>query len=103
MPHLAEPEDPATIHCSRCQACCCQLTVLVMADDEVPESLIATDAHGMEVMRQLDDGWCVALDRNTLRCTIHAQRPQACREFAMGGSDCRAERASWRRIAASLA
>lgn len=103
MPLRTDSEDPAAISCDRCQSCCCQLTVLVMADDDVPESLIATNAHGMEVMRQLDDGWCAALDRDSLRCTIHARRPQVCREFAMGGGDCCAERESWRRIAASLA
>jgi Fe-S-cluster containining protein len=56
----------------------------------------------MEVMRRHDDGWCAALDRDSLRCTIHARRPQVCRDFAMGGGDCRDERERWRRVAASL-
>jgi Fe-S-cluster containining protein len=46
-------------------------------------------------MDRLDDGWCAALDRDTLRCRIYAQRPLICREFEMGGSDCLAERAGW--------
>lgn len=102
MPVPADSEDRATISCSRCQACCCQLKVLVMADDDVPQWLLARDAHGMEVMRQHDDGWCAALDRESLRCTIYARRPRVCRDFATGGGDCRDERARWRRVAASL-
>ncbi|EQD79550.1 hypothetical protein B1B_00155 [mine drainage metagenome] len=102
MPAPADSEDRATISCSRCQACCCQLKVLVMTDDDVPQWLLTRDAHAMEVMRQRDDGWCAALDRDNLRCTIYARRPRVCRDFAMGDSDCRAERASWRRGAASL-
>ncbi|THD07322.1 YkgJ family cysteine cluster protein [Metallibacterium scheffleri] len=102
MPVPADNEDRATISCSRCQACCCQLKVLVMVDDDVPQWLLTHDAHGMEVMRRHDDGWCAALDRDSLRCTIHARRPQVCRDFAMGGGDCRDERERWRRVAASL-
>uniref|UniRef100_UPI0025D56710 YkgJ family cysteine cluster protein n=1 Tax=uncultured Thiocystis sp. TaxID=1202134 RepID=UPI0025D56710 len=39
-----------------------------------------------------DDGWCAALDRDSLRCRIYAWRPLVCREFVMGGPDCRIER-----------
>lgn len=46
-------------------------------------------------MARLADGWCAALDRDTLRCRIYDQRPLICREFAMGGADCLAERARW--------
>ncbi len=103
MPAPADSEDRATISCSRRQTCCCQLKVLVMANDDVPQWLLTRDAHAMEVMRQRDDGWRAALDRDNLRCTIYARRLRVCRDFAMGDSDCRAGRASWRRGAASLA
>jgi Fe-S-cluster containining protein len=46
-------------------------------------------------MDRLDDGWCAALDRATLRCRIYDQRPLICRELAAGGPDCLAERAHW--------
>ncbi|HET9032515.1 MAG TPA: YkgJ family cysteine cluster protein [Dokdonella sp.] len=80
--------DPS-IQCSACEATCCRLTVYVMADDPTPEHLIDQDENGMDVMRRLDDGWCTALDRDTMRCTIYSLRPQVCRDFDMGGHDCR--------------
>ena len=43
-------------------------------------------------MARLDDGWCAALDRRTMACTIYDKRPLICREFEMGGADCLAER-----------
>jgi Fe-S-cluster containining protein len=46
-------------------------------------------------MDRLADGWCAALDRDTLRCRIYGQRPLICQDFAMGGPECLAERASW--------
>lgn len=45
-------------------------------------------------MRQLDDGWCAALDRSTMLCSIYEQRPWICREFEMGGYECLTERAA---------
>jgi Fe-S-cluster containining protein len=43
-------------------------------------------------MARLADGWCVALDRNTMKCRIYAKRPLVCREFEMGSHECRVER-----------
>ena len=103
MPVPADNENRATIGCSRCPACCCQIKILVMTDADVPQWPLARDAHGMAVMRQHDDGGCAALDRDRSRCTIHACRPRVCRTFAMGGGDCRDERARWRRATVSLA
>jgi len=81
------------ITCSNCRACCCQLEVILMGDDSVPRHLTHEDEWGGEVMRRLDDGWCVALDRDTLLCTIYARRPDVCREYEMGGLACIEERA----------
>jgi uncharacterized protein len=64
-----------------------------MGDDDVPRRYTREDAWGGEVMRRLDDGWCVALDRQTMRCTIYERRPGVCREYAMGEGDCLEERA----------
>ena len=44
-------------------------------------------------MRRLDDGWCAALDRETMLCTIYQRRPMICDLFEMGGYDCLEERA----------
>ncbi len=64
-----------------------------MPGDAVPIWATDVDEHGLEHMAQRDDGWCTALDRDTMRCTIYAQRPQVCRDFAMGGAGCLIERA----------
>ena len=90
---LTQPEDPATVTCARCEARCCRLEVILMGEDDVPPALTATDAWGGSVMARLEDGWCAALDRNTMRCTIYERRPGVCRDYEMGGSDCLVERA----------
>jgi Fe-S-cluster containining protein len=68
------------------------LEVLLLTDTGVPRRYVATDAWGRQVMSRLDDGWCAALDRDTLRCRIYAERPLLCREYATGGEDCLIER-----------
>ena len=93
--------DPA-IRCSRCEATCCRLTVHVMSDDPTPDYFIDQDEYGMDVMRRLDDGWCTALDRATMRCTIYSMRPLVCRDFDMGGRDCREVRADERGLAITV-
>ncbi|MGC9401416.1 YkgJ family cysteine cluster protein [Vibrio genomosp. F10] len=83
-----EPE----ILCSNCEACCCRLEVVILTDTGVPEHHIAYDKWGGETMLRLDDGWCSAVDRETLMCTIYENRPLICREFEMGSYECRDER-----------
>jgi Fe-S-cluster containining protein len=103
LPLLQSRDEPgATITCDQCQACCCQLQVILMPGDSPPAHLVEVEEHGLDVMRRLDDGWCVALDRDTMRCTIYELRPQVCRDFATGSRECRAERDDWRRIAISI-
>ena len=84
------PESEIT--CANCEACCCRLEVILLTDTGVPDRFIATDPYGGRSMAQLEDGWCAALDRNTLLCTIYEQRPWVCREFAMGSAECIEER-----------
>jgi Fe-S-cluster containining protein len=84
------PETQPT--CADCEACCCRLEVMLITDTGVPEHFIDTDQWGGRTMTRLDDGWCAALDRNTFKCLIYAQRPFICREFAMGEYECVAER-----------
>lgn len=43
-------------------------------------------------MLRLEDGWCSALDRETLMCSIYENRPDICRDFEMGSYECRNER-----------
>lgn len=85
------PSEP-NVSCSTCAACCCQLEVMLIGDTGVPQRYIETDEWGGEVMRRLNDGWCIALDRDSMRCTIYAQRPLICREFELGATECLEER-----------
>jgi Fe-S-cluster containining protein len=85
-------EENAGITCATCRACCCRLEVILMGEDDPPEKFIMSDRWGGQVMARLADGWCAALDRNTMLCTIYAQRPGVCREFDMAGDDCLTER-----------
>ncbi len=83
------PEPGVT--CATCRASCCRLEVLLITDTGVPEEFITVDKWGAMSMSRLSDGWCAALDRSTMLCTIYEQRPLICREFEMGGLDCLAE------------
>ncbi len=80
------------ITCASCKACCCKLEVMLMGEDGIPEELTTQDQWGGWVMLRLDDGWCAALDRATMLCTIYERRPIICREYQAGDSDCLSER-----------
>ncbi len=45
-------------------------------------------------MARLEDGWCSALDRNTMLCMIYEKRPWICREFETGGYECISQRST---------
>ncbi|MGF1761990.1 YkgJ family cysteine cluster protein [Aliivibrio kagoshimensis] len=85
---ITEPE----ITCSNCEACCCRLEVILITETGVPENFIAIDEWGGEVMQRSEDGWCAALDRDTLMCSIYEVRPFLCREFEMASPECIEER-----------
>lgn len=82
----------ADVTCSTCKANCCRLEVMLITDTGVPEEYIAEDQWGAMSMARLDDGWCAALDRSTMLCSIYDKRPWICREFEMGGYECLDER-----------
>ncbi|MEH6468723.1 MAG: YkgJ family cysteine cluster protein [Porticoccus sp.] len=84
----------AEVTCKSCDACCCRLEVLLITDTGVPDRFIESDQWGGRRMARLDDGWCAALDRNTMMCTIYENRPLICREFEMGEYECLAERSA---------
>ncbi|UWX04676.1 YkgJ family cysteine cluster protein [Pseudoxanthomonas sp. NC8] len=82
----APPPEPL---CSRCDAVCCRLTVVLMPEDRVPRHLmVVRNAQGVEVMARNDEGWCAAVDPLHMRCSIYADRPTICRRFAMGAAYC---------------
>jgi len=82
------------VTCANCKASCCRLEVLLITDTGVPDNFIAVDKWGGMSMSRLEDGWCSALDRSTMLCTIYNKRPWICREFEMGEYECIAERAA---------
>ena len=65
---------------------------MLITDTGVPERFVAIDEWGGRVMDKLADGWCAALNRDTMLCSIYAQRPLICREFAVGSNECIEER-----------
>jgi Fe-S-cluster containining protein len=83
--------DPR-VSCANCEAVCCRLTVVLEADEPMPDALVERSAQGTRTMAHDADGWCSALDRVNKCCGIYAQRPAVCRKFAMGGGYCRLER-----------
>lgn len=82
------------VTCANCEACCCKLEVLLISETGVPENFIAIDKWGGRTMARLEDGWCAALDRNTLMCTIYEKRPKICRDLEMGENECISIRAA---------
>ena len=82
------------VTCVDCEACCCRLEVMLITYTGVPDRFIEIDKWGGRKMARLEDGWCSALDRNTMICMIYEKRPWICREFAMGGYECLSERAA---------
>jgi len=81
-----------SITCTSCEACCCRLEVILVTDTGVPEHLTDEDEWGGQTMRRLDDGWCVALDRTSMMCSIYEVRPLVCRIFTEGSPECITER-----------
>lgn len=65
---------------------------MLLGDDDIPLELTEGDRRDGWVMARLADGWCVALDRKTMRCTIYERRPTICRDFPEGDADCLEER-----------
>jgi Fe-S-cluster containining protein len=67
---------------------------MLITDTGVPEHFIEIDKWGGRIMARLDDGWCSALDRNTMTCTIYDKRPWICRDLKVGEYECMSERAA---------
>lgn len=82
--------------CSRCDAVCCRLTVVLQDGDDIPDHLTAHTDAGLHVMARDEEGWCVAIDPARMHCGIYATRPQVCRRFVMNGPYCREVREDYR-------
>lgn len=73
------------------------MIVIVEPADGIDEALTTATETGLRVMARADDGWCVALDRGRMACSIYATRPDSCRRFVMAGPYCRAVREDFAR------
>jgi Fe-S-cluster containining protein len=82
------------VSCSTCKALCCRLEVRLIddADEKIPVELTEQVDSLYYVMKRERDGWCVALDRETMLCSIYEQRPFICRDYELGDYDCINER-----------
>lgn len=94
---MSRPSKYPEVQCSQCEAVCCRLTVVVEAEDGIDPALTSVTGTGLRVMARAGDGWCVALDRERMQCSIYAARPDACRRFHMAGPYCRAIREDFAR------
>ena len=85
---------PTEISCSTCKALCCRLEVRLIddSDDQVPVEFTTLVENFYTAMKQGEDGWCQALDRKTMLCTIYEKRPFLCREYQEGDFDFLEER-----------
>lgn len=85
---MTSPIPPA---CQLCRGACCESIVLNMPVRDAPAEAVWLGLHGTV----LPDGRlelrtpCSRLD-GCGRCTIHDIRPSLCRNFEVGGADCRA-------------
>jgi Fe-S-cluster containining protein len=61
---------------------------MLVTDTGVPSRFIVEDEWGGRTMSRLEDGWCSALDRNSMMCSIYDKRPLICRDFEMGEYEC---------------
>jgi hypothetical protein len=72
-----------------CKAACCRLPFPLSRQD-VREGIVEWDLGHPYVIAQDDEGYCVHLDRQSNRCSVHCSRPVPCRAY-----DCRKETRIW--------
>lgn len=77
-------EQEANVDChsclNTCKAVCCKFPFALSRQD-VEEGLIRWEFRRPYLIAHDSDGYCVHLDRETYRCSVHAHRPVPCRGF----------------------
>lgn len=87
--HIPTSQSSRRPSCSRCDALCCRLTVVLQPEDQVASHLTALSPQGLRIMARGEDGWCVALNASKMNCGIYESRPSVCRRFVMDGPYCK--------------
>jgi hypothetical protein len=72
-----------------CKAACCKM-VFPLSQQDVEEHVVHWELGQPYVIAKGEDGYCRHLDRQCLRCTVHAARPLPCRVY-----DCRNDPRIW--------
>lgn len=68
-----------------CRTFCCRLLVRLDPDErEAGDNGLAPKGY---IDKDLNDGLCIHLDRETQRCRIWARRPRVCREYHCNDDD----------------
>lgn len=94
-PSSSRARAKAAVSCTACSAVCCRLIVILEPEDNIPDHLVTRLPQGHRVMAHGEDGWCIALDRTHMNCSIYESRPAVCRRFFMGGPYCTAIRSEY--------
>lgn len=94
---MSTPSATDAADCTRCDAVCCRLMVIVTPEDGIAEHLTIVNEAGLRVMATDEEGWCVAVDAARMCCSIYDARPDTCRRFHMGGPYCEAIREDYAR------
>lgn len=71
---------------SICKAICCKFPFALSRQD-VDESIIHWDFGHPYLIAHHDNGYCVHLDQDSYRCTVHDKRPVPCRGFNCNGNE----------------
>jgi Fe-S-cluster containining protein len=83
----ADIDCAARIHA--CKARCCSFAH-PLARQDLDEGVVMWNVTTPFQILQEADGYCTHIDRTTMGCTVHAQRPATCRLF-----DCRKDPRIW--------
>ncbi|MCP4366862.1 MAG: YkgJ family cysteine cluster protein [Deltaproteobacteria bacterium] len=77
-------KDEACIDCVNrldvCEATCCKLP-FALSKQDVEERIVRWEFGKPYLIAHDSDGYCVHVDRETYKCTVHEHRPVPCRGF----------------------
>lgn len=82
-----EIDCPSRLHL--CKAACCRLR-FALSHQDVEEGIVQWEFGHPYFIAQGEDGYCRHLDRESMGCSIHKNRPVPCR-----GYDCRQDKRIW--------